>query len=116
MGVFRGHGNVLFGPAKFGVNFHLHNEKEIISLHQRLRRNLETLPHGPFHAISLVLGIDEAKHQATSNHECILPPCFAHEQSLGKSHEEERPRKRARIQQDVEREYIDVDVADEEDD
>jgi len=64
------------------------------------------MPYGPFHATTIILGIEEAKTQARRE-ELMLPACFIHEVAqISQPVEEPQPPKRLHIN---EQEYIDID-------
>jgi hypothetical protein len=79
MGIMHGNGRILFKAAKFKVNFFPLSDGEIATLYKTLVGHLSNLPHGPFHALAMLLGTTQAKIMARSHNECILPDCFVNE-------------------------------------
>jgi hypothetical protein len=65
------------------------------------------MPHNPFHATVLVLGIGEAKIQA-SKHEFMLPPCFVHEVTSMSHIDHSEPPKKCSCTNQCQ--YIDIDA------
>jgi hypothetical protein len=111
MGILRGKGKALFGPAKFLKHVHLLGDAQIARLHKTLVTHIVTMPFGPFHATAHILGQQEAISQA-ARQEFILPPCFVHNTSSTSLVQlEQRPPKRVRHNQT---EYIDINMGDDE--
>ena len=78
MGILHGKGKVLFRPCKFKIHVHLLSDAQILTLHKAIVTHLSAMPYGPFHATTIILGIEEAKTQARRE-ELMLPACFIHE-------------------------------------
>ena len=76
IGILKGKGTILFTAAKFQRDCFLLDDAEINAMYTKLLGHISTLPHGPFQAIAMVLGTEEAKNQAIRRKECQLPGCY----------------------------------------
>ena len=73
LGILKGSGPKLFVAARFQEEYRLLSPREITALHTRLVTLFRSLPHGPFQALSEMVGERQAKVLAGSTYrECAL--------------------------------------------
>jgi hypothetical protein len=74
--ILKGSGLRLFGPARFGEDYHLLSDEEVRHHHERLVTLFRTLPFGPFNALAYLVGLPQAKIIAVNQGECALPDSY----------------------------------------
>jgi hypothetical protein len=74
LGIFRGKGRILFKAARFQKDYWLLENSKVNLFCLRLTTQLKTLPHGPFNALKMVLGLKGAIMVASRGDECEIPP------------------------------------------
>lgn len=106
LGIFRGKGKILFGPARFQADYQLLNQIEIQKFYKGLVNTVSKLPMGPWHALQMLLGFDGAMRVAAAGDECDIPDSvknMMHSQP-GSS----RSTKKGEGEEEEEEEYIDL--------
>ena len=107
LGIFRGSSLKLFGAARFKSEFFLLSRHELTALHSNLVKLFTSLPHGPFQALSSLVGGKQARMLATNERECVLPDCYLNEAPLAQAVASgSSPRKRARDSSDDDLEIV----------
>jgi hypothetical protein len=96
-----GSGKRLFSSAVWNKHYSLLSDAEIDGRLNMLMTYLQTLPFGPFNAVTFVLGCDQASFLAGGmRRECIKPDSFTNEPANASANPMRlSPRKRRRIVQ-----------------
>ena len=99
LGIIKGSGLKLFGPAKFGSTYVLKTNKEIQDMYDKLLKQFQTQPHGPFYDVKSLIGERQAQILSKKG-ELIMPDPYHNHPSPSPSSSRHRlrisPKKRKR--------------------
>jgi hypothetical protein len=84
LGILRGKGKKLFSAAKFKEDYWLLGPNQIMNIHDYITRMFRTLPHGPFMAVTYLVGEAQARRLAMEGH-LVMLDSYLNESSMAES-------------------------------